>query len=113
MAILADIWIVILFILILILLAISTFSFGRSVRYIEREMEKENLGAPGWDAGYGIRYFMYAYAIVLGKVHYRPLIDAESVLKHARKKDQSRAWFLTISSLAFLALICVVHFTKQ
>jgi preprotein translocase subunit SecG len=113
MEILADCWLAVLFFLILILLAISIFTFGRSVRFIEKEMGKKNLAPPSWDAGYGVRYFMYAFAIVIGQLHFNPLVDTDSIIKYARKVDCFRARLLAVTSILFLVLIGVIYFVEH
>ena len=84
-------------------LSLLLFS-GVSVRYIEREMAKEGIEPPRWDKGIGGRYVMYAMVLILNKPAKASLVHNDAILRLARKKDRSLAWFLiSVSTVFFIS----------
>ncbi|WDE06960.1 hypothetical protein SG34_008750 [Thalassomonas viridans] len=94
-----------------LLFAIAIVCFIRiSGKHIEHEMKKKGIALPCWDGVMGIRFGMYAIAIVRNSISPMSMVDDASILRFARKKDRYLAMFYVISGAIFLTIISISYF---
>jgi len=98
---------------------ISTFAssilFSRiSIKYINKNMEKDGVDPPSWDRGIGASASFYIFAMFFERSRTpTPMFDARFVAKHARPIDRVIAAAHFISVTGMIICLCIITLFKS
>ena len=90
----------------------SSILFSRiSIKYINKNMEKDGVDPPSWDRGIGASASFYIFAMFFERSRTpTPLFDGRFVAKYARPIDRIIGAIHSISVAATALCLCIVSY---
>lgn len=108
-------FLVYLFYIFLISTFASSILFSRiSIKYINKNMEKDGVHPPSWDRGIGASVSFYIFAMFFKRSRIpTPMFDGRFVAKYARPIDKVIGAIHSISVLGTIVCLCIITYLQS